>query len=143
MKISEEQDAFLSYCEASARKAAKEAVAKVVRNKKGKMPSIKWIGKILRHGDGVMIPSNSVMLPGKKAGEEADRFSEVAEQIEDLNIHTEHPGEQGQTRIQCNPLQIGQILEIKDKTKTKSISLKIRLFYRPGDSSSSIWQIKN
>ena len=84
-----------------------------------------------------MVPSNSVKLPGKKAVEKADRLWEVAEQIVDNNIYTEHYrkknlGEQGQTKVQFNPLQIGQILEIKEKTK--SISMKIRLFYRPGDS---------
>ena len=129
-------------CEVCARKTAKEVErkSKVVRNN-GKITGIRWMGKILCHGDGVMIPSNSVKLPGKKAGEKADRLSEV-----DNNIHTEHyrkktPGEQGQTKAKCNPLQIGQILEIKEKTK--SISMKIRLFYRPGDSSCSIWQNEN
>ena len=129
-------------CEVCARKTAKEVErkSKVVRNN-GKITGIRWMGKILCHGDGVMIPSNSVKLPGKKAGEKADRLSEV-----DNNIHTEHyrkktPGEQGQTKAKCNPLQIGQILEIKEKTK--SISMKIRLFYRPGDSSCFIWQNEN
>ena len=102
------------------------------------------MGKLLRLGDGVMIPSNSVKLPGKKSVEKADRLLEVAEQMVDNNIYTERyrkkpPGE-AQIKAQCNPLQIGQIPEIKLKTKT--ILLKIRLFYRPGESSSSIWQIK-
>ena len=103
------------------------------------------MGKLLRLGDGVMIPSNSVKLPGKKSVEKADRLLEVAEQMVDNNIYTERyrkkpPGE-AQIKAQCNPLQIGQILEIKEKTKT--ILLKIRLFYRPGESSCSIWENKN
>ena len=146
VRILKKQDAFLSYCESCARKTAKEVEgkSKVVRNKNGKITGIRWMGNILRHGDGVMIPSNSVKLPRKKAVEKADRLWEVEEGMVDNTIFTEaYRKNKGQTKAKCNPLQIAQILEIKEKTKTKSISMKIRLFYRPGDSSCSIWQNEN
>ena len=50
VKIPDDQDAFLSFCEACARKTEKE-VAKVVRVKKGKLTSIIWMGEVLRKGD--------------------------------------------------------------------------------------------
>ena len=98
--------------------------------------SIKCMGKSLRCGDGVMIPPNSVDLPGKQALVNANNHLE--EQAVDNNIQTEWyrkkniGGERGQEKNLCSPLQIGQIVEIR---KTKSLSLKIRLFYRPGEFS--------
>ena len=137
IKILEKQDEFLSFCEACARKTAKDAERKpeVVRNEKNKVVGIRWKGKTLRCGDGVMIPSNTVKLQGKLSERKANnRLLGLEEQIKDIdnNIYTEHyRKKEEQIKSQSSPLQIGQILEIKKKTK--SISLKIRLFYRPGD----------
>ena len=136
IKILQEQDDFLSFCEACARKTAKDAEKKpeVVRDQKNKIVGIRWKGKILGCGDGVMIPSNTVKLRGKLHERKANRLLELEEQTKDIynDIYTEHyRKKEEQIKSQSRPLQIGQILEIKKKTK--SISLKIRRFYRPGD----------
>ena len=136
IKILEEQDDFLSFCEACARKTAKDAEKKpeVVRDQKNKIVGIRWKGKILGCGDGVMIPSNTVKLRGKLPERKANRLLELEEQTKDIynDIYTEYyRKKEEQIKSQSRPLQIGQILGIKKKTK--SISLKIRRFYRPGD----------
>ena len=133
-------DGFLSFCESCATKVAKESekVPRLVENKDD--VSIKWMGKSLRCGDGVMIPPNSVELPGKQAFGNANKHLEEQAVEVDNNIQTEYyrknkkniGGERGQEKNQCSPFQIGQIVETR---KTKSISLKIRLFYRPGEFS--------
>ena len=80
---------------------------------------------MLRVGDGVMIPSNTL---GKATGLCEVEEEAVEEQPVEQEIYTEHyrkknPGEQAQTK---HPLHVGQIVEIKKKM------LKIRKFYRPG-----------
>ena len=144
IKILQDQDVFLSFCEACARKNAivEEKKPKIKRNNEGKITGVRWKGKILRPGDGVMVPSNSVELPGKKAFGMAYKLWEEEEHTVDNSIYTEayrkkNTGERGQTKAQCKPLQICQIVEIKEK-KTKIISLRIRLFYRPGNFSCCV-----
>ena len=122
-----EQNDFLPFCEVCSRKIAKKP--EVVRSEIGTQ-EILWKGKKLCRGDGVLIPPNSVQLPGKHAVENANRLQEVDNDICTEYYRKTHLGEQGQTKAPCSPLQIGQIVEVK--MKTNSITLKI--FYRPGDS---------
>ena len=138
-----DQDNVLTFCEVCLRRTAKEGEEKpelIRKTKKSNIQGIKWKKTDLKRDDGVMIPSNSVELPGKV---KPDRLCEMEEQKVDNDLYTEHyRKKKGQIKPQCNPLQIGQILEIKEEN-TKSISLKIRLFYRPGDSSCFIWKNAN
>ena len=131
LEIPNEQEEFISFCEVCARRTAREAEKKpeVVKNK-NKIQGVKWRGRMLRVGDGVMIPSNTL---GKATGLCEVEEEAVEEQPVEQEIYTEHyrkknPGEQAQTK---HPLHVGQIVEIKKKM------LKIRKFYRPGEPSCS------
>ena len=139
-------DKDLSFCEVCDRRAAKEAwkKPKLLKDRK----TIRWRGQTLRPGDGVLLPRGTIDLPGSSVdnSEIANKLPEVKDRV-DNDIYTEHyrkknSGEQNYKQPQLKPLQVGQIQEITEKKKTKSIMLKVRLFYRLGECSMIIDHVR-